>query len=176
MIKREEIEQYVTSQGLQDTIDYVWRLNCAMVPELLADGEEGGNCRFDLAEHIIHRFFDAQVAKNLPGDAFVAFCERFHASEQDIATALERTRQDLEAEEVPEPDVATTLIWLWFIDASKKYGIYDVELKFLLYTVTNMSRSDVELKQRGLENLVQSVEAKPALLFRLLSCVHRKTF
>lgn len=175
MIGREEIERLIELQGSRKTVDYIWRLNCAAVPQLSADGKEGDDCRFDLAEHIVHKFFATQMAKNLPGGAFTAFCERFQANEQDVATALERTRQDLEADEVPEPDVATTLIWLWFIDASEKHEIYDTELKFFLYTIIDMSKEDDELKQKGLENLVQSVKAKPSLLFRLLSCVGRRT-
>lgn len=174
MIKREEIERLIASQGLQDTVDYVWSINCAAVPELTADGEEGEDCRFGLAEHIVHKFFDTKAAKNLPNGAFAMFCERFHASEQDIATALEQTRQDLKADEVPESDVATTMVWLWFIDAAREHGIYDAELKFFLHTVTDMSRGDAELKRKGLENLVKSVEAKPSLLFRLLACMGRK--
>ena len=175
MITRKEIERHIASQGLKDTVEYVWKLNCIAVPELSGNDKESEDHRFSLAEHIIHKFFATQTAQNLPGGPFAAFCEQFHATEQDIATALERTRQDFEAAEVPEADVATTLIWLWFIDASEKHGIYDTEFKFFLYTVTDMSRGDAELKQRGLENLVQSVKTKPMLLLRLLGCVHGKT-
>lgn len=174
MIKREEIKRLIQSQGLKNTVEYVWQLNCATVPKLSTNSKEGEDCRFGVAEHIIHRFFDSQTAKDLPNGAFKTFCERLHASEQDIATALERTRQDLETEEVPEADVATTLIWLWFIEAGKQYGIYDIELKFLLYTVTYMCIDDAELKQKGLGCLVQRVKADPPLLFRLLRCKSRK--
>lgn len=174
MISRKEIDDFIQSRNSESTVEYVWGINCAAVPELLADGLEGEDCRFGLAEHITHTFFETSAAKNLPNGAFGAFCERFCANEQDISTALERTRRDFEAVDVSEADTATTLIWLWFIDTRTRHEIYDVELKFFLYSMVDMVRGDQEVRQRGAEKLMKDIVTKPALLPRLLKCLLKK--
>lgn len=168
MITRAEIKQFVQSRGLEDTIEKVWQVNCAMVPELLSEGYEGNDCRFGLAEHIIKTAFETQTAQNLPGGAFSAFCEQFHASKQDVDTATERTGQDLEAADVAESDIATTMAWLWFVAAFEEHEEYDAELRFFLYSMANMVRGDQTIEKRGIKMLVNKILSTPALLFSLL--------
>lgn len=174
MITREEIERLISSENAESTVDFVWNLNCAAIPELSADGQKGDDCRFSFAEHIVHKLFDTKTLKDLPGGVFTAFCERLHADEQDTATALAHTRQDFKTADVADADVATTLVWIWFAEADRKYGTYDAEFRFLLYSASLMCRNDAEVKQRGREHLAHLANDNPSPIFRLLDYLFKK--
>lgn len=126
MITRSEIEQFIKSHGAEGTVDLVWDVETTMLPKLCDDSRDGEDCRLGFAEHLIHKFFASPVANATPDGVFATFCRRFHANKQDIAVAEAHTQEDLGAANVDEADIATTMVWLWFIDATKQYGIYDV--------------------------------------------------
>lgn len=174
MINREEIKQFVKANNLEEIIERVWGVNHTVEPKLLDGGPDGDPCRFGLAEHVIKTFFAAQTTEKSPNEVFAAFCERLHASEQDVNIALERTRRDFEDTEdadFAEQDVAVTLVWLWFVDAASKYGIYDVEMKFFLYSLADMSRGNPTLRRCGVEKLIKEAEEKPTLFGQLVGYV-----
>lgn len=174
MINREEIKRFIEARKAESTMNFVWDIFTTMIPGLCSDDLDGDDRRLGLAEHVIHKFFASASAKTAPGDTFVVFCRHFRANEQDIATARTRTQEDLESVEVDEADIATTMAWLWFVKAAEKYELYDVELKFLLYSIADMSRGDQKILEAGKRNLVSEVTKDPNLLLRLLSCAPKK--
>lgn len=174
MIEREKIEQLTQSRGLEDDIEFVWGINCIAIPDLNLNGQDGDNRRFDIAEHIIHKFFSTQTAQNMASSAFTTFCEQFHASVEDITVATARALEDIEPDNVCPADIATTLVWLWFLEASRAYGDYITEFQFFLYAVTDMVKDDRALQQSGKEHLVTEVTAKPSLLGNIIRFLKKR--
>lgn len=169
MIERKEIERLIQSKELEDNIEFVWEMNCIAIPDLKLDGRVGDDRRFDVAEHIIHTFFLTETAQSMTDGAFTTFCEQFHADVEDITVATARTLEDIKPDDVCPADIATTLMWLWFLEASRTHGSYATEFKFFLYTVTDMAKDDQALQQSGKEHLIAEVSAKPSLLGHIIS-------
>lgn len=129
-----------------------------MYPSVNAEGKEAFNERFGMAEHMIKKLFVQPLAKRDPVATLANFCEILSFNKKDVELAVQNACEDLKTNNPPLDEIATTAAFLWFSEAMRKNGDFDLEFKFLCYALSDSQRDNSQLKEAGLSNLCEKLQ------------------
>ncbi len=172
MLTRAELLSKI-KDNVAESMNLIYASVSWMFPSVDAEGKEAFSERFGIAEHMIKKLFVQPSAKRNPVATLANFCEILSFDEKDVELAVQNACEDLETDNPPLDEIATTAVFLWFSKAMRENGDFDPEFKFLCYALSDSQRGNSQLKEAGLNNLYKKLQSD-GNFFTNLACFCRK--